>query len=245
MIMKRLILLFAVATLMSACVKPNELKEIRFSILGDSYSSFAGYVDPDTNAVYPYNEIGVTGAEQMWWAQVADSLSWVIERNNSFSGSLVCNFNYVNYYGPYSFLRRMNSLGHPDVIFIFGATNDASAHDSDFNPIVSLGDYVYEGWTEEQLCTFRPACTYLFANLRDLYPNAKLYFLLDMDLGSGGITVERRDAFIESIHYISNHYNVECIDLRHIHKKNWHPDAKGQRDIARQVIEAIEADFNV
>ena len=239
--MKRFLHFFAVAILMSACVKPNDSNEsitTRFSILGDSYSAFEGYVDPNTNAVYQYEEIGVTGPEQMWWHILSTKKEWQLERNNSFSGALICNFNYVDYYGPYSFIRRIDGLGNPDVIFIFGATNDACAHELNEpnQHVVALGDYIYSDWTEEQLCDFRPALAYLFDHLKTRYPNAKLYFLLDMDLGSGGIDVERRDAFIESIHHISNHYSVDCIDLFDIHKNRWHPDAKGQKDIANQIL---------
>lgn len=237
--MKKIVFpLVAMAIIMSACVKPNETDEpitTRFSVLGDSFSAFEGYVDPNTNAVYHYEEIGVTGPEQMWWHILSTKKEWQLERNNSYSGALICNFNYVNYYGPYSFIRRMDGLGDPNVIFIFGATNDACDG-------VLLGDYVYEGWNEEQLCTFRPALSYLFENLKQLYPNAQLYFLVDMNLGSGGIDVERRDAFIESIHRISNHYGVNCIDLYDIHKNKWHPDTKGQKDIANQILEYLETE---
>ncbi len=235
--MKKIILhLAALAIIMSACVKTPE--PIRFSILGDSYSSYEGYVHPDSNDVYPYENIGLTGVEQMWWAQVADSTGWILERNNSFSGALMCNYDYVDYYGQYSFIRRMKDLGHPNVIFIFGATNDACAHD-DVGPIVPLGDYIYSDWTEEQLCEFRPALAYLFERLQALYPKAKLYFLLDMNLGSGGVTELRRAEFLSSIHRIIQHYNVDCIDLTGIHKSQWHPNVEGQKDIAKQVLDYI------
>ena len=235
--MKKIVFpLVVIAIIMSACVKTPD--PIRFSILGDSYSAFEGYVQPDSNDVYPYESIGVTGPEQMWWAQVADSTGWILERNNSFSGALVCNYDYVSYYGQYSFIRRMDNLGHPDVIFIFGATNDACAHDEE-GPIVPLGDYVYSDWTEEQLCTFRPALAYIYQYLRNTHPHAKLYFLLDMKLGSGSISNDRKDAFIKSIHQISTHYGVECIDLQSIHKMNWHPDVEGHKGIAEQILDYI------
>lgn len=243
--MKKIVPVLALAMMMSACVKPNDTKEVRFSILGDSYSSYEGWVDPETNAVYPYEYIGITGAEQMWWHKVATETGWIMEKNNSFSGALVCNYDHVNYYGPYSFLRRMYNLGNPDVIFIFGATNDVCVRNDDNEPAVPLGDYVYANWTEEQLCSFRPALAYLFDYLKQNQPQATLYFLLDMDLGSGGIVDDRRDAFIESIHHITSHYNVNCIDLYGIQKSYWHPNADGQATIARQVIEAVKIDFNV
>ena len=58
------------------------------------------------------------------------------------------------------------------------------------------------------------------------------------------VSQRRRDKTSSSRHRIANHYNVECIDLD-IHKDWWHPDAKGQDDIARQVLEALALDFNV
>ena len=235
--MKKIVLpLFALVIIMSACVKTPE--PIRFSILGDSYSSYEGYVHPDSNDVYPYENIGLTGVEQMWWAQVADSTGWILERNNSFSGALMCNYDYVNYYGQYSFIRRMDDLGHPNVIFIFGATNDACAHNDD-GPVVSLGDYIYSDWTEEQLCDFRPALAYLFDHLKTRYPNAKLYFLLDMNLGTSGVTESRRAEFLSSIHRITQHYDVDCIDITGIHKSRWHPNVEGHKDIAEQVLDYI------
>lgn len=246
MIMKLryLLLCFLSTILLASCGKDPlpepEPQEVRFSVLGDSFSSLEGYVDPNTNDPWPnYSTIGVTGPEMMWWHQVADSTGWVMERNNSFSGSLVCNYDPNNYYGQHSYLRRMNDLGNPDVIFVFGATNDI------YNR-VPLGDYQYADWTEEQLCTFRPAMAYMLDNLKQLYPKARIYVMVDMELciNDSSIDDEVRQAYIESMHQVSNHYNVNTIDIYGIHKSWWHPDAKGQRDISRQVIAAVMAEIN-
>lgn len=228
--MRKIKFIIVLAIVMAACVKTPE--PTRFSILGDSYSTYEGYVYPDTNDVYPYDEIGVTGVEQMWWSQVADSTGWLLERNNSFSGSLICNMNASDYYGPYSFIRRMNNLGNPDVIFILGGTNDVW-NDAPF------GDYVYSGWTEEQLCSYRPALAYLLYNMKRLYPKAKIYFVLETDPCPGGISEETQLNLIGSTHRIANHYNVDCIDLYDVHKKWWHPDVQGQKNIADQVLDFL------
>ena len=228
--MRKIMFIIVLAIVMAACVKTPE--PTRFSILGDSYSTYEGYVYPDTNDVYPYDEIGVTGVEQMWWSQVADSTGWLLERNNSFSGSLICNMNASDYYGPYSFIRRMNNLGNPDVIFILGGTNDVW-NDAPF------GDYVYSGWTEEQLCSYRPALAYLLYNMKRLYPKAIIYFVLETDPCPGGISEETQLNLIGSTHRIANHYNVDCIDLYDVHKKWWHPDVQGQKNIADQVLDFL------
>lgn len=242
--MKRLTLLFlaAVTLLLTSCGKDPEPDPItRFSVLGDSFSAYDGYVDPDTNDPWTsYPNIGVDEPEKMWWHQVATETGWAMERNNSFSGSLVCNFDPNNYYGAHSYIRRMDDLGNPDVIFVFGATNDIYFR-------VPLGDYVYSDWTEEQLCVFRPAMAYLLDNLKRLYPLAEIYVMVDMELciDDADIDDATREAYIESMHRIANRYHIKCIDLYDIQKSWWHPNVKGQERIARQVIEAVGVDFNV
>lgn len=239
--MKKIALLIVVAVLMTACVKPEEPSQTRFSVLGDSYSTFEGYVDPDSNEVWEhYSSIGVTTVEQMWWFKVADSMEWLLEKNNSFSGSLICNyqdFEGGEHYGPNSFIRRVDNLGHPDVIFILGGTNDVWQE-------APFGDFVYNDWTDEQLCSFRPALACLLDYTQRHYPKAKIYFLLETSPCPGGITEETRQNFVESVHRITSHYGVDCIDLE-IHKDWWHPDKHGQKDIARQVLEVLQVDFNV
>lgn len=241
--MKRLLPILALAVFLSACVEPEDPSVMKYSVLGDSFSSLEGTVDPETNDVWSYATVGVTSAEQMWWHKVAVEMKWSLDKNNSFSGSLVSNFEDFNsgdYYGPNSFIRRMDYLGNPDVIFIFGGTNDIYKR-------APLGDYVYSDWTDELLCSYRPAMAYMLDNLKRLNPRAKIYFLVDMELCISDITIEEetRQAYIESMHRIASHYNVTCIDIYGIHKVYWHPDAQGQADIARQVIEALEVDFNV
>lgn len=229
--MKKIVFsLVTIAIIMSACVKTPD--PIRFSILGDSYSSLEGYVDPDTNDVYHYADIGVTGPEQMWWSQIANSTGWLLEKNNSFSGAMISNFDIMEFYVPASFIHRMDNLGHPDVIFILGGVNDL------WNG-APFGDYVYSDWTEEQLCCYRPALAYLFNSMKRLYPSSKLYFILETEPCPGAIDEEARLNLIVSTHRIASHYDVECIDLLGIHKNLWHPDVEGQKNIADQVWEYL------
>lgn len=239
--MKRLLPFLALAVIMMACVKLDNPNGICFSVLGDSYSSYIGYVEPETNDIYPYDSIGVTSVEQMWWHRVAVGMGWTLERNNSFSGALISNFDSFgagDFYRPNSFLNRMDNLGDPDVIFVLGGSNDVWDG-------AGFGDYVFSDWTEEQLKEIRPAMAYMFEHLGTQYPKAKVYFLIDMDFCPGGIADEIRQTFIDSAHYIANHYNVSCIDLYDVRKTLWHPDNKGQKAIANQVLEVLRADFNV
>lgn len=65
----------------------------KVSILGDSYSTFTGYVKPETNAIWYHADKKVAGIEsvdQTWWMQVVKGVDGTLEVNNSYSGSTIC-----------------------------------------------------------------------------------------------------------------------------------------------------------
>jgi hypothetical protein len=234
------LMITAMALFFASCGKDPIPQDIHFSVLGDSYSTFEGYVDPENNDVWyqlpPNNFIDVMSVEDMWWYKVAAETGWTLEKNNSFSGSLICNFwgyNSGPYYSPHSFIRRMDDLGNPDVIFVFGGANDV------WNGAY-CGEYVYSDWTEGQLEQYRPALAYLFDHLERRYPEAKIYFLVDMDLSTTDM-----EQFVESVHTVANHYRINCIDLYDIQKDWAHPNAQGMSDIAAQVVASLRKSFNV
>ena len=241
MSMKRLqiVMLLCLSLLTSLLLEScRGMHDVRFSILGDSYSAFTDYVHPDTNEVWyrlpPDNVSDVTEIGDVWWYQVATAMQWKLDVNNSFSGAPICNSGNGNY-GTHSFVRRMDDLGKPDVIFVFGGTNDVWYQ-------VPLGDFVYDNWSDEQLRAFRPALACVFSNLKAQHPKATIYFLLDMRLGERHrILDERSEEFKSSIREIASHYGIVCIELHDISKKWSHPDKEGQARIATQVVETLKA----
>lgn len=88
--------LIFIAFIQMSCTKDPTEKETSFSILGDSYSTFEGFVTPESNDVWynlpPDNYINVTNVSQMWWWQVQKAMNWELDHNNSFSGSVLCNW---------------------------------------------------------------------------------------------------------------------------------------------------------
>lgn len=143
-------LLLAAAAVVSAFgqAKPS------VSILGDSYSTFEGWLTPDTNAVWytvppDTRHTDVKGVDQTWWHQVLKRKGWKLEVNNSYSGSTVCNTGYRDEdYTHESFVTRMTALGTPDIILIFGGTNDSWAG----SPI---GEFKYDGIRRADLFSCR------------------------------------------------------------------------------------------
>ena len=123
----------------------------KVSVLGDSYSTFRGMIPQGYAVFYPHDQVDVKEADQTWWAQLIRENGWKLEINNSYSGSTVCNTGYNRAdYSDRAFISRVNYIGNPDILFIFGGTNDAWAN----SPI---GEYKYADWTKQDLFSFRPA----------------------------------------------------------------------------------------
>ncbi len=202
----------------------------RVSILGDSYSTFEDYVTPLTNELWYYAKndtakTDVNRVEDTWWWKVIKNGGYQLEVNNSYSGATIGYTGYDgNDYSERSFIRRMRNLGHPDIILIFGATNDSWSGEK-------VGDYQYKDWTAGDFYTFRPAMAYMLSWLQKHHPNTRIYFIINSEL---------RQDITESCEAICSHYSVPSIQLHGIAKKNGHPTVDGMTKIAEQVINAIK-----
>ena len=202
-------------------------QKLSVSILGDSYSTYEGYLTPSTNAVWYQvknagNKTDVTSVRQTWWHQLIGSQGWKLCVNNSYSGSTICHTGYDgNDFSDRSFLTRMDNLGCPDILFVFGATNDSWSG-------APIGEFKYDGIAGGDLWTFRPALAYLLAHLQDRYLGTDIYFILN-----DGLSAE----VTSSVKTICEHYGVKCIVLHNIHKISGHPSVKGMKQIADQIKE--------
>lgn len=221
--MKKLIafVVLAVSAWMAGCaeVAPS------VSILGDSYSTFEGYVEPSTNEMWYYEPLrdertDVRSVTQTWWHKFIKENGYKLCVNNSYSGSTICNRGYDGAdFTDRSFLTRCKNLGNPDIIFVFGGTNDSWAG-------VTIGNYKYENQTQGDLYKFRPAICKLLRMMTERYPNVAIYYIINDGLSS---------EIVESINTVCKHYNVPTIQLTGIDKINGHPSVKGMEQIASQV----------
>lgn len=212
-----LLLLFFVAFSAMA-----QLKTV--AILGDSYSTFEDYVTPDTNALWYFNRpndrTDVDRVGQTWWHQFISKNGYKLGVNNSYSGATICNTGYrAEDYTAESFITRMDNLGNPDMILVFGGTNDSWCG-------APIGEYKYGDWTKRDLFSFRPAMARLLSGLQERYPNVEIYFLLNDGL---------KDSINESVKTVCAHYGVPVVELQGIDKKNSHPTVKGMTAIADQL----------
>lgn len=220
---------FLLALMMLISLSASTQSRRSVAILGDSYSTFENYLSCDTNAVWYFQgkqkKTDVTDVEQTWWHMLLKEKGWKLECNNSFSGSTIC---YTGYrkedYQNRSFHNRLRYLGSPDIILVFGATNDCWAK----SPI---GDYKYSDWTKKDLYSFRPAMAAMCDGLKKRYPNVDIYFIMNCDL---------TETITTSCRTICNHYGIPMIELHDVDKINGHPSIKGMKAIAEQVGAAVK-----
>ena len=219
--MKKIILLSLMAIV---CIAASAQTK-KVSILGDSYSTFKGTMPANYAIFYPNNACGVTEMEQMWWSLFIQAKGYQLEKNDSWGGTTICGTGYGRMDASRNnFISRVDSLGNPDIIFVFGGTNDAWAN----SPI---GEYQYADWTKDDCKQFRPALACLIDMLKKRYPKAVIYSLLNSEL---------REPINESMREVCKHYNVQLIELHDIDKQNGHPSISGMKAISDQLLEAIK-----
>lgn len=219
-----------VLSLICLSLSLNAKEPLKLSILGDSYSTFEGCVTPETNAVWYFTtpnleKTDLTAPEQTWWRILLSDKQYDLEMNNSYSGSTICNTGYNNTDSTaFSFITRMNNLGNPDIILIFGATNDSWAN-------VPIGEWKWSDWTDEELKSFRPALAYMLENLTTQYPSSRLLYIVN-----DGLKPEITTSIVEAC----DHYSVPYIQLEDIDKTAGHPNINGMTQIATQVSPTLQ-----
>lgn len=194
--------------------------QVKVSILGDSYSTYEGWI-PEGNEPWYGEKIGndVKNVEDTWWYKLIKDNGLELELNNSWSGATICNTGYNGEDYTYrSFLTRANSLGeNPDVIFVFGGTNDAWAN----SPLgESDGTDMY---------TVRPAAKEMFKKIKASYPDALCVAIINTEL-----TPDVEIAIIDACAV----ENIPYIKLESIDKQYGHPSINGMKAIAYQVWQA-------
>lgn len=202
-------------------------------ILGDSYSTYLGWIPADYEAWY--NDNGncapndMTAVQQTWWWQLCQPDTFELVANCSYSGSTVCNTGYDQLdASETSFIKRMyrefgEGVCSLDILLVFGGTNDFWAG----SPI---GSEKYADWTKDDLKEFAPAFCYMMDYLKKTHVNTKIYNIINDD-----ITGPVRDRMIQ----ICKHFEIPCIQLENVEKENGHPNQRGMRQIFEQISAVI------
>ena len=207
----------------------GSLTGLKFSILGDSISTFNGWSNNAAtnssiggNAVWYYgNNNGVASVDETWWKRVADQTGMEVLVNNSFSGDKVC------VYGKDRGLQLHNNDGeNPDVIAVFLGVNDLA-----------------NGCTLADFAVNYPA---MIEGITEKYPDADVY-LMNMLYYYGQV-----EEFSSVIEDAAETYGCTFVDIRNdagftasnvggfmADEYGVHPGSEGMAMIADCVVNAM------
>ena len=256
--------------LISAEEKPvltNESVENKFegkviSILGDSISTFAGYI-PVADGFnlehlprYPQDNL-LTDVNETWWMQVINSLDAKLGINDSWRGATVSGAVPVTTgttgdNAAMSNLTRIQNLGSngtPDIILFYGGTNDLS-HVSkvgsfDPNTAPSVVDLTTKKWDN-----LADSYVQTLLRLRYYYPDAVIIAMLPTYTKSYYSASKLAEAN-SVLAQICNYYGVTYVDLRDCGittsdlPDGIHPDANGMDYITEAVLDALLSESEI
>jgi len=229
------------------------------SILGDSISTFAGYI-PTADGFnlehlprYPQDDL-LTDVNETWWMQVITRLGGKLGINDSWRGATVSGAAPVTSgstganaaMANLTRIRNLGSNGTPDLILFYGGTNDLAhvAKVGTFDPAAApdTADLTTASWDN-----LADGYVHTLLRLRHFYPEAQILCLLPTYTGSYYTDTKLAQANTV-LAAICEHYGVACTDLRHCElttadlPDGIHPDANGMDHITAAVLEALSAD---
>ncbi len=204
-------------------------------ILGDSYSTFEGYVPEGYGCFYstvPKDTTDVTRVEETWWHRIAFNNGGNIVMNNSWSGTTICNTGYGGYCPDTSFIGRFDRLAESgffeenkiDTFFILGGTNDSWAN----SPI---GELKYGDWTDEDTREALPAFCYLLERVKACVPDARILNIINNIAIKEELSVGYRTA--------CEHCGIEYAEAGDFERMEGHPMIRGMEQIAEAVTAVL------
>ena len=238
----------------------------RLSIIGDSISTFTGYIPSGYAPFYPKtSHPSVNSVEKTWWYQVINKLGLVLGINASWSGcklTLGENANSTtNAYVACSPKRieDIGANGTPDIIICFVGTNDFGYH-------AVIGDYDARSAIPELSSTvstttpqneFADAYAVMIDRIRTAYPTAKLFCCTILDRASAfpptnSVPATMSD-YNRKIIELCNNMGVNVIRIHECGISVWnsetylqdglHPKSNGMELISNCVVKELIKNF--
>lgn len=147
----------------------NDLIGKNISILGDSISTYVGYVPTGNEVFYNGSNGEITDVSLTWWQSLITSLGLNLCLNNSWSGSRVTTTGGDESAGCMSRCENLhNDTTNPDIIMVYIGIND-------FNNNVQIGSYNGSQSFPTTTTTFREAYAIMLNKILTKYVNAKVY----------------------------------------------------------------------
>lgn len=227
------------------------------SIMGDSISTYTGYVPEGNEVYYTGSNCGVSSVSQTWWKRVCHIGGFTINTNNSWSGSRVTPTTTA---GKDAVARAelLDNGTDPDIIIVYMGIND-------YNTEVALGDYDGKGLIPSTTATFSESYANMLRKIMTRYKKAKLYCctLPSNDKTTNEVvSPDKNEAGVYLLEYnnrirdIAKAFGATVIDLESCGitrynasvymgdydsttGRHTHPNSSGHKRISEKVLKAI------
>ena len=212
----------------------------KLSIIGDSISTFEGYIPIEYKTCYPRGEINTV--YRTWWNKVSRITGMDILSNCSWSGSTCIgdDKSNINAYAACS-NKRIRQLAKntekPDVIICYIGTND-----------YHKGIGLTKNYINNSTNNFNNAYSIMLSKIKLLYPDASIYcctlYNTSKKINRCGNTIEDYNKIIIQV---ANEYECNIIDLYNCGIKpnytytidNVHPNILGMKLIKNTVLNEL------
>lgn len=252
---------------------PAKVFALKVSIMGDSISTYRGV--SYSNEVYPTGD--VNEINKTWWGMSFNELGFTLGENISWGSSM---FNRNGYYtGDKSDTTRcyfkdkepnvktscffsderiiaLGKNGNPDIIIIYGGSNDMNSSLTKFGSYSNLTD----------TSTFIAAFSTLITKIKTRYPNARLFGIIPNRIPkseSNNLTNERWETFYSIYKTVFNYYKIPYADLSttvlqelygtdgslkdhtYFFSDNLHPRYEGMKIIKNEVVKLFNKNVKI
>jgi len=246
----------------------------KISILGDSLSTFGTatveHPDPQDNygGIWTYPQNGCRypqdnlffDVDHTWFKRLIDNFGFTLGINESWAGTTITDAR--TDIPPISLQSRIDHLddnGTPDIIFIFGGTNDINRGPSEQHPTipeVPLGTFNTEdptNYTAEEIAalpnhTFADGVRTMLIRVLKTYPTSKVIMILPF-ITTNPSRNTRLDAFLEVLKEACDYFGVAYVDARRAGINMWnkssylpdslHCNAKGAEMLYEEVASFV------
>ena len=224
------------------------------SILGDSISTFQGWIPEGYACFYPDPDNDIKDVSQTWWMQVIQNTGMRLLVNGSWSASTVCGDSRAENSGAgCSSNRSVDLMGNtgtvPDVILVYMGINDFF-HSIDLGSFSGTAAYR----NDHYIWDFTEGYELMLQKLQAVYPTSRIYCMTLLESNSWeGTSVNANGNTVEDynsrIRQVAAAHGVSVIDLRNCgiasYELGWHtsdgvhPNRKGAAKIAAYVTNAL------
>ena len=201
----------------------NRFTGKKISILGDSISTFDGYIPKDYKYFYPQPYGDVRNIYQTWWMKVINGLGGGLYINNAYGGSTVCNFDEFSTSND----KRLETLrineNNSDVLLIFMGTNDCASKYVNVN-------------------TFKEAYMTMLYKLKTISPNSEI-ILINLPI-SKLYNKDFQYELNQVIRKCAEDFNYQLIDISGLDMTNElidsaHPNSNGMKILSKAILDSL------